>query len=165
MQRADLAMVLSWRNHISVRQNMFGQSEISSDDHQNWFEAASQNAHKFLFVFENETMPAGFVNFSEHHGIADWGFYLAPDAPRGSGQRLGLSALDRAFGPLKFHKVCGQVIDRNTRSIRFHEKLGFKQEGRLRESYLDGETYRDVVHFGLLNREWDPAKIEKEANR
>ncbi|NQD81620.1 GNAT family N-acetyltransferase, partial [Pseudomonas sp. CrR14] len=87
-----------------------------------------------------------------------WGFYLAPGAPRGTGQQLGEAALAFAFDSLGLHKVCGQALAFNERSIRFHEKLGFVQEGALREQHYDGATYHTIIHFGLLRYEWQAKK-------
>lgn len=156
MTRADLELVLSWRNHPDVRRYMYTQNEITPGEHQRWFECAVQDSRKHLLIFELGTKPLGFVNFSElaGGGIADWGFYAAPDAPKGIGQRLGKVALDHAFNHVKLHKICGQALAYNERSIRFHQALGFQQEGVLRDQFFDGEHYHHVICFGLLSHKW-----------
>ncbi len=94
----------------------------------------------------------GFVQFSgvAPGGIADWGFYAAPEARKGSGSKLGVAALGFAFETLGLHKVCGQALDFNEASIRFHLRLGFQQEGVLREQKRIGGKYHDLICFGLL---------------
>jgi len=156
MVPADLARVLVWRNHPDVRRHMYTQHEITLNEHQLWFGRALQNPRKHLLIFEWREQPLGFINFSELAigGIADWGFYAAPDAPKGSGRRLGHAALDHAFTELKLHKVCGQALAYNKRSIHFHQSLGFQQEGMLRDQHFDGERYHHVMCFGLLRHEW-----------
>jgi RimJ/RimL family protein N-acetyltransferase len=86
--------------------------------------------------------------------VADWGFYIAPDAPKGSGRQLAYSALEYAFLKLNLHKVCGEALSFNDRSIKFHLALGFEQEGILREQYFDNENFHSVICFGLLEHEW-----------
>ena len=156
MVHTDMERVLAWRNHLEVRRYMYTQHEITPDEHQRWFERARQDPHKHLLIFEAENQALGFVSFSElgSGGVADWGFYTAPDAPKGSGRELGRSALDHAFNDIKLHKVCGQAIAYNERSIRFHQSLGFQQEGALRDQRFDGERYHNVICFGLLSHEW-----------
>jgi UDP-4-amino-4,6-dideoxy-N-acetyl-beta-L-altrosamine N-acetyltransferase len=158
MVQADLARVLAWRNHPEVRRHMYTQHEIALDEHQHWFDRALQDPRKHLLIFELGKQPLGFINFRELAigGIADWGFYAAPDAPKGSGRHLGRAALDYAFTEFKLHKVCGQALAYNKRSIHFHQSLGFQQEGTLRDQHFDGERYQDVVCFGLLSHEWQP---------
>ena len=94
-------------------------------------------------------------------GIADWGFYAAPDAPHGTGSALGHAVLQHAFQTLKLHKLCGQAIAFNERSIRFHLKLGFLKEGLFQKQHFDGNNYHDVWCFGLLANSWQ-AKHSKE---
>ena len=156
MVHADLARVLTWRNHPEVRRYMYTRHEITLDEHQRWFERALQDPLKHLLIFELSNEPLGFVHFTEmaSGGIADWGFYAVPDAPKGSGRSLGRAALDHAFTELKLHKVCGQALACNQQSVRLHQSLGFRQEGVLREQYFDGNCYHDVICFGLLSCEW-----------
>lgn len=158
MQLADLQRVLAWRNHVDVRRYMYTQHEITLAEHKSWFERAANDACKSLLIFEINQQPLGFINFSKHSvgAIADWGFYLAPDAPKGSGRLLGHAALAYAFSQLKLHKICGEALAFNERSIRFHQSLGFIQEGNLRDQYFDGTSYHNVINFGLLADEWQP---------
>ena len=158
MVHADLSLVLSWRNHPEVRHGMYSQHEITLNEHQQWFKRSLADPKKHLLIFEANHQALGFVNFNEigKGSIADWGFYLAPDAPKGSGRQLGHSALDHAFTQLKLHKICGQVLEYNERSLKFHKTLGFQEEGILCEQHFDGEVYHNVICFGLLCHDWQP---------
>lgn len=160
----DLGQILRWRNHSEVRRFMYTTHEISLDEHRNWFERARANPDLSLMVYLQEGEPSGFVNISRTRcrQVADWGFYLAPEAVKGTGRQLGNCALEYAFGELGLHKVCGEALGFNKRSIRFHESLGFSVEGRLREQHYDGEGYHDVVRFGLLEHEWQAIRKGKE---
>lgn len=160
MVAADLERVLAWRNHPDVRRFMYTQHEISLGEHTRWFEKACKNPKRHLLVYENASTPLGFINLHQFApgGIADWGFYAAPDAPKGTGYLLGQAALQYAFIDLGLHKLCGQALAYNDRSVRFHQNLGFQQEGLLRQQHFDGQHYHDVVCFGLLASEWHPNK-------
>jgi UDP-4-amino-4,6-dideoxy-N-acetyl-beta-L-altrosamine N-acetyltransferase len=156
MIHADLALVLAWRNHPDIRRYMYTQHEITLAEHQDWFERCLPDPRKHLLIFEFNQQPLGFVSFGEAEvgGIADWGFYVAPDAPKGSGQQLGYAALTYAFTELKLHKINGEALAYNQRSIDFHRKLGFRDEGILRDQHFDGHKYHHVICFGLLCDEW-----------
>lgn len=156
MELADLESVLAWRNHPEVRRYMYRQHDISLDEHRRWYELASKDQQRHLLIYEDGSTPLGFINIHEimPGGIADWGFYAAPDAPKGTGRALGKAALSYAFVESGMHKLCGQAIAFNKRSIQFHQKLGFTQEGILRQQYFDGQQYHDVLCFGLLANEW-----------
>ena len=122
MRDKDLVRVLGWRNHPEVRRHMYTQHEISLDEHQAWFAKASSDRARHLMIFQVEDAPLGFVHFYAPGlgRIAEWGFYLSPDAPKGSGKQLGQAALGYGFGIPRFHKVCGEALASNERSIRFH---------------------------------------------
>lgn len=144
---ADLEMVLAWRNHLNVRKHMLMQHEISKEEHEHWFSSLQCNASTQVFIVEASQTPIGLAQFKNivPSTRADWGFYLAPNAPKGSGSLLGKTALDHAFYKLNLQKVCGQVLPSNSSSIQFHVKLGFQHEG----------IHDDLVIFGLTKHDWD----------
>lgn len=152
----DLPMLLNWRNHHSIRSFMFTQHEISLKEHNQWFATASQDKTRRLMIVEELQIPIGYVQFSEvvAGGISHWGFNARPDAPKGSGKKMGLTALSYAFDELKLSKVCGKAIATNEASIGLHQKLGFQQEGLLREHQYIGDTYHSLICFGLLAQNW-----------
>ncbi|BAP80154.1 pseudaminic acid biosynthesis N-acetyltransferase [Pseudomonas sp. MT-1] len=156
MTHADLDKVRVWRNHPGVRRYMYTQHEISLEEHEQWFANASKDPARHLLIFEIGSLPLGFVNIHKvlPGGIADWGFYVAPDAAKGTGRLLGQAALRYAFAEAKMYKVCGQALAYNERSTRFHQALGFQEEGVLRQQHYNGQQYHDVVCFGLLATEW-----------
>jgi UDP-4-amino-4,6-dideoxy-N-acetyl-beta-L-altrosamine N-acetyltransferase len=157
----DLERVLIWRNHPDINRYMLTRHEITVDEHLRWFEHARNDPSKRIFIFEHEKRALGLIHFSgvAAGGIADWGFYTAPEAPKGLGGILGAKALDCAFQKLDLHKVCGQVLAANEASIRFHKTLGFSQEGVLRDQHLSGDEYHDLICFGLLSQEWPPTGL------
>lgn len=156
MTEQDLDLVFQWRNHPDVRMFMYTQHEIAFEEHKRWFENCSRDENKHLLIYEIDGNPLGFVNFSQLslRKIADWGFYVAPGAPKGTGRQLGATALDYAFCTLDLHKLCGQALLFNEPSIGFHKSLGFQQEGVLRDHHFDGKKYYSIVCFGLLSCEW-----------
>jgi len=152
----DLPMVLAWRNHPEVRDFMFTQHDITLEEHRQWFARVQLDKSRQQLIVMDGIVPLGFVqfNFVSQGGIADWGFYVRPDATKGSGTKLGQAALMHGFKVIGLHKVCGQAIKSNAASIVFHQKLGFTEEGRLREQRLIGDYYHTLICFGLIAKEW-----------
>ncbi|MDI9459477.1 MAG: GNAT family protein, partial [Bacillota bacterium] len=65
------------------------------------------------------------------------------------------------FNQLNLYKVGLNVLSYNERALKVYRRLGFKEEGRLRqERFVDG-AYHDLIIMGLLREEW--AQLEKEA--
>lgn len=156
MRRQDLTAVLSWRNHESVRNFMFTRNRISEIEHADWFARASTDSTRRLLIAEDEGLPAGFVQFNNvvERGVASWGFYVRPLSPKGTGRKLGVSALNYAFRDLGLSKVCGQALELNAASIALHEKLGFTREGIFRDHQIIDGVFHSIYCFGLLQREW-----------
>ena len=154
----DLPQVLAWRNHPQVRRHMLTQHEISVEEHAHWFSQIQQNPQRRVVLVHEGKQALGLAHFApvNPHGVVDWGFYLTPEAPRGSGSKLARVALDFAFKQQGWHKVCGQVISSNAASCRFHLKLGFSLEGVLRQQALICNEWLSMWCFGLLSRDWKP---------
>lgn len=154
----DLPAVLAWRNAPEIRQSMFSAHVISEAEHRAWFERMQRDPQARWFVHESlDGVADGVVYFSQYapeQRTAFWGFYCAPAAPKGTGTLLAIEALDHAFGPMRLHKLNAEVLGSNQRSLRFHEKCGFKLEGLFRAAHFTGECYVDVVRYGMLSREW-----------
>lgn len=164
MAEDDLPTVLAWRNHPDVRRFMFTQHEIKLDEHRTWFAKAFLDTSRRLLIVEDAQAAIGYVQLRQvaEGGIADWGFYANPDAPRGTGRKLGVMALNHAFGHLRLHKVCGQAIAHNQASIAFHQRMGFTVEGVLRDQQRIEGAYHSLYCFGLLASEWQPKRVMQE---
>ncbi|MFN8480331.1 MAG: GNAT family protein [Kouleothrix sp.] len=60
-----------------------------------------------------------------------------------------------AFHVQNWRRVWLTTLACNERALRAYQKLGFVEEGRLREeSFFDGK-YVDVLQMGMLRREWE----------
>jgi UDP-4-amino-4,6-dideoxy-N-acetyl-beta-L-altrosamine N-acetyltransferase len=156
MRESDLETLLRWRNHPDVRECMLSQHEITLAEHRAWFDRSVNEDTRALLVVQEDDQVIGCVVFSNvaNAGTADWSFYVDPDSPAGTGRKVCVAALDFAFSELQIHKVAGQVLVCNEASIRTHLRLGFTQEGVLREHQLIDERHLDLVIFGLLSFEW-----------
>ena len=74
------------------------------------------------------------------------------------GQGYGREAiqllLDYAFRLRNLRKVGLTVNGTNERAIRAYRACGFIEEGRLREQVWSDGRYIDLIHMGILQREW-----------
>lgn len=75
------------------------------------------------------------------------------------GKGLATSAckqfINHAFNDLDLKKVEIIVATKNSKSKAIPERIGFKEEGIIRnDEFLNGE-YHDRVIYGLLKEEWE----------
>ena len=77
-----------------------------------------------------------------------WGKGICKEATR--------LVVEYAFTKLNLRKVCIGVIEENEAAVKCYKSVGFKEEGRLRETHHDHRNGKYVSHllFGLLRREY-----------
>ncbi len=117
-----------------------------------------------VLVAEDETGIAGFSTFGDFRSWPGYRFtiehsvHVRVDARgKGLGERLVRALFPRAAALGKHVMVAG-VDAANTGSIRFHERLGFEQVGRLREVGWKFDRWLDLVFLQkTLDRKMDPA--------
>ena len=86
------------------------------------------------------------------------GYELAPAAQGRGLMREALRAIYAwGFEALSLQRIEAQVHPQNARSLVLLKKLGFVEEGLLREAGLWMGERRDLVQLGLLQREFDGA--------
>lgn len=77
---------------------------------------------------------------------------------RGIGQFAIKEMLNHAFNNLNLNKVELQVLCTNERAIHVYEKIGFKQDGILREACFKNGQYLNVAVMSILKREFNNEK-------
>ena len=93
----------------------------------------------------------------------DWdnrsaGFRIALSGPENRGKGYGTEAtgliLAHAFDTLRLHRVELEVYDFNPRAQHVYKKLGFVQEGVLRDTLLWKGEYRSAIKMSLLGPDY-----------
>ncbi|MBS1861746.1 MAG: GNAT family N-acetyltransferase [Actinobacteria bacterium] len=103
---------------------------------------------------------AGFHRVDWINRTTSIGYWLAAEAQgRGLMSATVRALLDHAFGNWDLHRVIIEVVVDNARSRAIPERLGFSEEGTLREAKLIRGGYEDAVLYAMLASEW-PAPRE-----
>lgn len=76
------------------------------------------------------------------------------DHGRGFGSAAIRALCDLAFDERGLHKLWLMVFAHNARGRGIYERVGFRQEGLLREEYFHEGAWHDMVRMSLLAREW-----------
>ena len=150
-------MLRNWRNHESVRVWMYQEHIISPEEHNAYLKQLKENNNTFCWILRNMNSEnigvisinrVDFVNKNAYLGI-----YLNPDhkAPR-AGRLLNDSLKQVAFKIINLHTLKLEVLSNNTRALKFYKKLGFLEEGRLKEFVYKNGKWHDVVIMGITNR-------------
>ena len=141
---------------------------ISREQQQKWFEALDRDDSKVVFaICWNATDEhIGNVSLREIEKVdrnARFSIFIADDNYRGNGAGSAAARLilDCAFHSLKLHKVYLKATSTYQPAIGMYRKLGFVEEGCLREHEYNRGEYVDEILLGILARE-SPSPEKKE---
>lgn len=96
---------------------------------------------------------------------ADVGYALLPTQwGKGYAREAVAALLGFAFDTLDLNRLEADIHPDNIASRRLLEKLGFEQDGYMRERWIVGDQVSDSAMFGLLAREWR-ARLDCTAGR
>ncbi|OMP65791.1 UDP-4-amino-4,6-dideoxy-N-acetyl-beta-L-altrosamine N-acetyltransferase [Domibacillus epiphyticus] len=158
IQEKDLKLILDWRNQEWIRDCMYNRDVISMEQHVKWFEKLQRSETSISRIFYYGGIPYGILNVNDIDKVnkrCEWGFYIgSDDAPRGMGTILGFTSLNYIFNHISVRKICAEVIGSNKKSISFHQKMGFVQEGLLRKQIVRDGLDVDIVLYGMFKEEW-----------
>lgn len=122
--------ILALRNRDDVRSWMVNPEVIPEENHFKFVESLKDNPNRLYYAIYKNGMLLGTYNLTnEGEGIWERGIIANPRT-QGTGQtekweRQILSSL-----PSEIKAVSAKVKQDNLRSIKYHEKLGFKEQGR-----------------------------------
>ena len=74
---------------------------------------------------------------------------------RGLAKEALVIAMDFYFNELGYRKVCPYIYPYNANSLKFHEKLGFTFEARLKEEHFTRNGYHDVLYYSLFKDDFN----------
>jgi RimJ/RimL family protein N-acetyltransferase len=101
----------------------------------------------------------GLQAISYTHGDAVMPIFVARQARGGGiGLGIGVALLDLACDRLRLHRVTTFFRADNERSAHLTQRLGFREEGRMRQAWFAGGQHLDCVMVGVLRDEWYAAR-------
>lgn len=113
----------------------------------------------FFLIEDRDGQTVGYINTFDcmrRNGTFKYAIIIkCPFWRRGYGREALTILLRYCFREMRYQKCTALVYSFNERSIRFHEAIGFRFEGRLRNMYYTNGAYYDELYFGLTAAEWD----------
>ena len=148
---SDLAGLLTIYNDVVATSTaIYSHLPVTLDDRRQWWRARVAQAYPVL-VARDASGVVGFASFGDFRAWPGYRFTVehsvhvrADGRGRGVGTALLAGLFPRAAA-LNKHVMIGGVDADNAASIRFHERLGFAQAGRLREVGYKFDRWLDLV--------------------
>lgn len=151
---SDLSNVeyMDWGpNTLEQTKKFLSESVASLDD-------KAPNAFNFAVIQKSSGIAIGSCSIwvrcekNQHGGL---GYILNKQFwHKGYGTELTLELIKFGFETLKFHRISATCFPLNLASKRLLEKVGFKEEGYLRQEVFVRGKWRDSLLFSILESEY-----------
>lgn len=121
-------------------------------------EPAGKPYNRWVMIQKSDHQPigtCGYHKWDKRNLRAEVGYDLSPDFWGQAYMTEALKAvISHGFEKMGLNRIQAVVYVKNNRSIRLLQKLGFAQEGLLRDYYCLDTKFYDHALFSLLQREW-----------
>lgn len=153
----------SWRNEPEINRWCRQYTDLTAYDHRAWLTSLREDRTLRMFTVVSRTGTdvgvCGLTSINHVNQSAEFSLYIAPGQ---QGKGLGRAALEtlitHGFGALNLHRIFGEVFDGNPAMALF-EKIGFKREGTLRQSYFREGRFIDSHMVSILRSEWPSSGV------
>ena len=124
-------MIISWRNHLSVKQWMYSTNDITLENHLAFIESLKNSIDKLYFVVKQNSEYIAVIDFTEiNNPEIYFGLYANPNVKiMGIGRILEKLCIDYAFNILKIDTLKLEVFTDNIQVRNLHKKFNFKETG------------------------------------
>lgn len=136
---------------------LFVSREKLDEDKLQFYLNQSNNLPNCIFGLYFNNIHIGNLKLSEYNkfdNIIQIGWLISKNyTGQGFGFKSGKALCEFAFNNLSIRKIELGVVSINLPAIKLYKKLGFKEEGIIRESYLLNNKYYDIIRMGMFKHE------------
>lgn len=160
----DLEKLRKWRNRPDFRRFFREYQEINADMQKKWYETRVVNDNSTLMfaIRDNETREllgcCGLCYINWVHRHADLSLYIGKNGVyidnEGIAEESCQLLFSYGFEELGLNKIWTEIYDFDEKKYALYLKLGFRQDGLLREHYFYGGKWHDSRMMSLLGSEW-----------
>jgi diamine N-acetyltransferase len=164
IERDDLPRFVEWFADPEVRRHLLVYLPFSLAQEERWFEDLQGRLERQeMLVLAIETTEGVHIGNLGLHAI-DWknrnaelGILIGEKAywNQGYGTDAIRTLLGLAFREMNLHRVFLRVDADNARGIRCYEKVGFQQDGTLRDAVFKEGRYLDQYVMSILRAEFE----------
>jgi RimJ/RimL family protein N-acetyltransferase len=164
IEKRDIESFRQWLNDPEVNQYLLVHMPLTELGEEKWFEKISHSDSSMEMAIESYGLncPRQLIGnccldqIKWKDRVATFGIFIGNQSFWGNGYGTEAASLmlQNGFEQLNLHRVNSSVYDFNIRSLKMHEKLGFRIEGQRRQNIFKNGAYHDEIFLGLLHEEW-----------
>ncbi len=156
VEEEDLEFIRDAFNHLEVRTFLDHEGPANLEQEQDFFENVICEDEPVNLAISVDSDIIGLIELREkQQGVAELGIWIHPDFHgKGYGTEACELLIKYAFNERRYDRIMARAFESNDASQRVWEKLGFTDEGRLRNHVFRDGSYEEVFVYGLLKEEW-----------
>lgn len=144
LDQTQKELVLTWRNHPSIRKWMIHNNEISLEDHLHFIDQLSSTTEKCYFLVQKDSDYIGVIDLiAIDLNCAELGIYANPDM-RGVGHILMNALIDHAK-KLGLSKLIAHVFVNNVRALRLYQRFDFTETNQTKHTHKKMITLERIL--------------------
>ena len=164
IEREDLKQLRDWRNNADFRKHFREYRELNMANQEDWFEKkVMKDPTTMMFsvrrLSDNELIGVcGFVYINWVHRHADLSLYIGWNDEyideTGYAEDACIELLRYGFHELALNKVWTEIYEFDIKKKNLYDKIGFIQDGLLRQNYFYEGKWWDSRIISLLCNEF-----------
>ena len=128
-----------------------------------WFNnALNDKSNRNIYFGIDEIETGEFIGIIQLNNIdyisrnANWGFMIGEtkNQSKGIGTEFSNLILNYTFNELNLIKITSYIVDNNKISNKLFRKLGFIEEGVLKDHYFVNGEYKDIMIMSLFKDDY-----------
>ncbi len=161
LEKSDIINTQKWINNPEISSIMGYLPNKPLIQQEHWYDSIINDPSRDIFAIckiDNDehigNVALGNIDFISRNAALSIFIIERINRGKGYGTEALILLLDYAFNRLNLHKVYLRTSPNFIEAISVYRKLGFIEEGRLREHYFCNGIYQDKILFGLLREEF-----------
>lgn len=168
LEREDLPFVHSLDNNISVMRYWFEEPYEALVELVDIYEKHIHDQSERRFIVSLGSESIGLVELVDIHQIhrnAEFQIIISPEFQgQGFAKEAARLGIEYSFNVLNLNKIYLLVDVENAKAIHIYEKMGFIQEGLLKQEYYINGLYRDVIRMAVFKDSFINLDPESKSN-
>jgi len=171
IEASDLPLLQEWRNRPEYRRYFREYRELNSDMQRQWYEKdVLSNDRVCMFAMVDLAKDCRllgvcglcYINWVDSN--ADFSIYIGSDKLYIDDRFAvdgGKILLRYGFEELGLHRMWAEIYDFDEPKKQLFDTLGFKRDGRHRETHWSEGRWHDSLFYSLLFQEFKPPSLQK----
>lgn len=146
-----------WRNLHEINKWCRQNHLISEYQHEQWLDKIeTDQTIKMFGILDpvNEVGVCGLTSINMLHRSAEFSLYIQPkEQGKNYGKEALIELIKYGFLNLGLNRIFGEVFEGNP-SLEVFKSVGFKEEGKLRESYFKSGKFINSIIISVIRNEY-----------